>query len=338
MALPPTLDQVNERDLITVPEQQQEGEEEEVASSAHVVTIHVPMRCHPPLRAPLGGVSEPPAASPTVASPPPPAAAAPPAATPAAAPPAATPAAAPAAATPTTAEDMAPPGRLVAFAFSYDEEALPSSALSVEVFSSSQLRLHVRRPLTATPTATPTATSTATPTSTREGLSSTTTTRCVRVTVAASADGSSFGSRVLALWLTPEGAAPLPPPESCVGDGVWADDVAALPAPRPSVSAEGGGIGTAAALAISLGVVCALAWLLLRSTLDPKAKRGLQRLHDRHEYTEPAESPGSQKDGYPPSAEPQATEDVHEDVMTEEDRGEEEEEVEEAHVSAHQMR
>jgi len=143
---------------------------------------------------------------------------------------------------------------------------------------------------------------------------------CVLVTIAASADGSSFGTRVLALWLVPAGlpATSVPPPE-CVGDGAFSTAELPLPVfPSASLSLSGGFSGwgwrfvrfgndgaTFAIVVISFGAACAVAWGLLCAVSDPHgSKRGLQRLPDAPEYPEPADSPGSQAGGYPPTSEP----------------------------------
>ncbi|KOO30776.1 hypothetical protein Ctob_011452 [Chrysochromulina tobinii] len=71
---------------------------------------------------------------------------------------------------------------------------------------------------------------------------------------------------------------------------------------------------TFAIVVISFGAACAVAWGLLRAVSDPHgSKRGLQRLPDAPEYPEPADSPGSQAGGYPPTSEP-TTAAAHRDI------------------------
>ena len=188
--------------------------------------------------------------------------------------------------------------RIDLFAFSSDEARLPSSALALALAPDGRalsLRVSLGRLAAAT---------------------------CVLVTIAASADGSSFGTRVLALWLVPSGvpATSMPPPE-CVGDGVFSTAELPLPIfPSASLSLSAGFSGwgwrfvrfgsdgaTFAIVIVSLGAACAVAWGLLRAVSDPHgSKRGLQRLPDG-EYPEPADSPGSQAGGYPPTSEPTTT-------------------------------
>ena len=120
--------------------------------------------------------------------------------------------------------------RIDLFAFSSDEARLPSSALALALAPDGRalsLRVSLGRLAAAT---------------------------CVLVTIAASADGSSFGTRVLALWLVPSGvpATSMPPPE-CVGDGVFSTSFPCPSFPQPrcrslpdSPDGDGGSSGSAA--------------------------------------------------------------------------------------------
>jgi hypothetical protein len=155
------------------------------------------------------------------------------------------------------------------YALSSHEELLPSSAISLSTPSPSSLRLAV---LT-------------------EAISIARET-CVWVTVAASVDGLLFGSRVLAIWLSPS-AGVLTPPSSCVGDGtayepaVWEEStstVSSLPQQMPSAASS-------FAPLIAVAVIILASVPMIRKLHETRQHAGMRRLRD---YPTPADSPGSQ--------------------------------------------
>ena len=168
-------------------------------------------------------------------------------------------------------------------ALSADEAILPSSALALKAASLSLLHLHVTppRPVSAAV--------------------------CVRVTVAASADGLLYGSRVVALWLTPPAAASTHnAPPGCFGDGEayappsWEASGGAAAGSRLALGAQADTAlaGSAVAVALGCAAVVGAMWLLLR-----RVRRAQWRAHARLHEPEPTESPGSQSGGDPPSVE-----------------------------------
>jgi len=166
------------------------------------------------------------------------------------------------------------------YVLSFDEAQLPSSALHLSAPAPSRLELAV-------------------------SLRRVTTHTCVRVTVAASGDGLLFGSRVLALWLSPaqDAGAADPPPPSCVGDGEGYQPVgwdAFVPTTMQQHAAEHSAtvspmlaVTTVSAILV---VAVLLAARLVRSKLDSLL---LARTPRSNEYPEPTESPGSQSGCFP---------------------------------------
>lgn len=175
------------------------------------------------------------------------------------------------------------------YAISAAEELLASSALSLTAASTTSLRLEVRLD------------------------SSVAAGTCVRVTVAASADGLLFGSRVLALWLRPTAAAAsMPPPASCVGDGQgyaprpW-ETMSATPRlewPRRSRSGLPPGLPIVAGLVVA--ATLALKWR--RSRQYNTSHAGMRRLRDYPTAADAghqsgADTPGSQSGAAEPPSE-----------------------------------
>ena len=170
------------------------------------------------------------------------------------------------------------------YVLSSDEAQLPSSALRLSSASPSRLALSIdARTLTSSYAV------------------------CVRVTVAASADGMLYGSRVLAMWLTTGEGVGAAPPLSCVGDGVayvpahWEDLANVVNGGDPSGQRDGVPISLVATLlvAIVFGVPFALRWRAER------AKRGGAKMllasgvPSSSEYPDPTDSPGSQQGCFP---------------------------------------
>lgn len=177
----------------------------------------------------------------------------------------------------------APPAHLIAL--SADESLLPRSALRLVADSASRLALTVHPPAVAAAA-------------------------CVRVTVSASSDGLLYGSRVVALWLTPPASssrdAASSQPSSCVGDGAgyvprpWETlPLTATPGGRP------GGGGSVDVVVVpwtyivvgAFGVIAVLAVVAI-GLRRGSAERRAFAMH-RLEYPVPAESPGSQSGCHP---------------------------------------
>ena len=172
------------------------------------------------------------------------------------------------------------------YAISSDEVSLPSSALTLTVSSRSRLDLAVHAAAVVTPT-------------------------CVRVTVAASLDGMLFGSRVIALWLAPAGAADAThaPPVSCMGDGVGYVPAAwESSAPMPHYASAAPAIVSTSALVL-VAFAAGMAGLMLRMRAqrmqsDSERAKLTKDAPSSDDFPDPTDSPGSQQDCFPATSVP----------------------------------